>query len=1010
MQGKARCMPIMEGLESRLLLDGTVMVSVAGSTLKIMGDNMDNDVAISQIGDNFVVQGLNGTAILNNDTLTGIENILIKMRNGDDTVTLASDIDIDGKFVFDGSAGDDALITAGAFKADGSVIVSGTDTDAVAASGTLGIDSSVVITDANEAAGNVVFTGHNGIAAVGFVKIENLTAQAAVGGIDITDFDGDVATATLGFNLVDNVEVGTTVTLSDGVDEITFTAVEAGEDDLANEFAVGADTAATIANLEAKIDAHPTLDIDATDNGDSTMTLDQENAGDDGNTTIGLTFPGDTTIAAVDFAGGADAVGVGDEIIISDGTVAVAFVCVANGTAAEDNEFDIEATADDTLDNLKAALDAVAGAGNLDITAAQPGIGGGDHAITLANDNDGAAGNVDIVLDSGAAWAIVGMAGGADAFEAGATVTLDDGINAPVTFTAIALGEVPAVETEFAIGANAGATMTNLSNAVLAYEAAADAGTFLLTSNGVGGNGVELQSTIGATQDWTNALGNQAIATTGAEGQWTVVDLGDADNGGTAGVNGYSMEDGDTIVLDDGVTEVTFTAGTDFAIGTTEQLTAQNFRDAVNASALTVTATINAGDDTQVDLVNYALFSDDANTAIVTTDFDAGGDNDAAPTDFAGGQAASIVTTVDVTVGDWVVLDDGVNEQILIQAVDSTPAAGTPRFEIGATVAETAMNLVNAINGLANLDITATLNADNTIALVNDATGEVGNTVISVNAGGGILDVDGEMTGGAEAVHVNIADGATVTIDDGVADATLTAGTDFAVGATVAETATNIADAINASGLGVTATAAGGLVTVINDTAGFEGNQAIIVTDANGNLDADGMDGGAGGSLTAGSLLAKMGSGDNQVELGGGAIAGGTTIVGAGKDGSDDIAIDSMELASVRIQLGKDSSTFSIDNTDVTGNFLLKGGAGDDMMLIDQLGTGGSTFADRTIFKTNGGADLILDDASTAYTLDAKNVLRFLGKKGDEAMLNDDGEIFGTSVSNPVYKYVDGAL
>ena len=78
----------MEGLESRLLLSGNVLVSVANGDLKITGDSGDNQITIEQTGTGaYTIEGI-GTTVQNaTDPLqvTGaIRNIIIDMSKGGD--------------------------------------------------------------------------------------------------------------------------------------------------------------------------------------------------------------------------------------------------------------------------------------------------------------------------------------------------------------------------------------------------------------------------------------------------------------------------------------------------------------------------------------------------------------------------------------------------------------------------------------------------------------------------------------------------------------------------------------------------------------------------------------------------------------------------------------------------------------------------------------------------------------------------------------------------------------
>ncbi len=129
----------LEALESRLLLSGTVTVSLVSGTLNITGDVSDNHISLLQTAPGaYTIAGLEGTlvkkgaSILASQQVTGAtKDISIDMsvgavngNAGNDTVELAGDLHVGnvnlttlqgtrGNFTFKGSAGNDQLFLGG---------------------------------------------------------------------------------------------------------------------------------------------------------------------------------------------------------------------------------------------------------------------------------------------------------------------------------------------------------------------------------------------------------------------------------------------------------------------------------------------------------------------------------------------------------------------------------------------------------------------------------------------------------------------------------------------------------------------------------------------------------------------------------------------------------------------------------------------------------------------------------------------------------------------------------
>jgi hypothetical protein len=86
----------LEQLETRRLLAGNVSVSRSGNTLFVRGDNAANEIGIfSAGGDDFTVVGtdttINGSDDLDGQTFSGIRNLNVDLRGGDDVVGIADD-------------------------------------------------------------------------------------------------------------------------------------------------------------------------------------------------------------------------------------------------------------------------------------------------------------------------------------------------------------------------------------------------------------------------------------------------------------------------------------------------------------------------------------------------------------------------------------------------------------------------------------------------------------------------------------------------------------------------------------------------------------------------------------------------------------------------------------------------------------------------------------------------------------------------------------------------------
>jgi len=363
---------------------------------------------------------------------------------------------------------------------------------------------------------------------------------------------------------------------------------------------------------------------------------------------------------------------------------------------------------------------------------------------------------------------------------------------------------------------------------------------------------------------------------------------------GVGGVN-----DGDTFTLSDG-TNPTKTFEFDSNGSVAPGNVAVTFIAGVPSSG-TLTA-IAAGGAGIADGDTFEL--DDGVNPAVTFEFDSNGSvtpGNVPVTFIAAVQATGNLTATaadpitGILDGDTFVLDDGVNPAVTFEFdTGGGVAPGNVAVTLGSTTdtstqVKTAMLL--AIAGAA-IDITATSGVGDTIDLINDLAGTVGNIAITESfangvslfpfgmAGGidwstaatirtnmvaaingAVLDITASPGAGTNVDLVNDLNGTfgNIAITETLASGTLTpvgmaGGIDDATDTTIA---TAIITAVNgAAPLNVTASqGAGATANLVNDTAGAFGNIAITETLASGTLTPVGMAGGSTPSLTNRALV-----------------------------------------------------------------------------------------------------------------------------------------------------------
>ncbi|MEI7835903.1 MAG: hypothetical protein WCK05_05775, partial [Planctomycetota bacterium] len=210
-----------------------------------------------------------------------------------------------------------------------------------------------------------------------------------------------VGTALTGGNST-NVVAGDLITLDDGTNPtVTFTFGTG-----AGKVAVGINKEASAANLANAINNATLLAITAVDNGDGTITLTQDAAGREGNTSV---VENSNAITATAFAGALDGTTLsdGDTLTVDDGVNPAVVFTAREGTASGAHEFVIGGSSVRAMANAVAAINAANIAGDVSISAAD----NFDGSASLTNDNTGISGN-QTVLTSGDNFAGSGMDSG----------------------------------------------------------------------------------------------------------------------------------------------------------------------------------------------------------------------------------------------------------------------------------------------------------------------------------------------------------------------------------------------------------------------------------------------------------------------------------------------------------------------------------------------------------------------------------------------------------------------
>ncbi len=121
----------VESLESRTMLAGNVHVIVSGDNMIINGDSDSNEIMVYSLVDTIGVLGGNGTTVTGDVfdlTTADLNKLTIKMKSGDDHVTVGPRIEATGKVRIIGGGGDDQITVQGTFN-DKVTVNGGADSD-----------------------------------------------------------------------------------------------------------------------------------------------------------------------------------------------------------------------------------------------------------------------------------------------------------------------------------------------------------------------------------------------------------------------------------------------------------------------------------------------------------------------------------------------------------------------------------------------------------------------------------------------------------------------------------------------------------------------------------------------------------------------------------------------------------------------------------------------------------------------------------------------------------------
>jgi hypothetical protein len=814
---KREQIPVFEGMEPRLLLNGTVLATAVGNTLTITGDQQDNQIAIANVAGAMQVTETGDGKVVNKGTMTGIQNIIIRMRGADDSVVLTSTLNLSGRFMFDGGPGNNRLEDALGVQATGGLTVTGRTTG-TAAAGDITIHGG--ITPATFADGEVTFVQTPATAATGSIVINSILGANPVGAITLHSNLGSAAHNRVTFA---NLPLdGDIVNVDDGVntdidflakDDLSDPAVQ-GEFRIATGGTADENLEATIVNFVNAVNAAngttPTdLNVRATAPapGGTQVVLTSTVVGVAGNYTVTPTAGGRITANAVtsgvdpvlvNLLGGATA----ETLTLKDGVNTVLFTAIPGVPVAGTTNFQIGLDGSETLDNLAAAIAAKTLAGGLTITVAKVLNGGGDTiALTLTNTVKSDAGNatalvpnVVVAPTTPAEWVATQMVGGIADFKVDDSVTLNDGQGHTLTFVGKATLSTPAVATEFQIdpGNSAAQTILNLQTKITDANTAVPPAT-----RGVLEISADNASDIQEVQTLTASAAPTAgkfIINVGAA-QTTPLDYNAATGVVDAALEAIPAIGAGMVSVTGGFTSPTnvYTITFDSSLGDVAAMTVTNGTPGLTAGAVAVTVTDGLGPNgnglSTADADKKLLLTDtwaDITTAAASLGIQAVTKSGAqwTVTGMTGGKDASTTN-----VNDSITLNDGVNPPVTFVAwAPASVVAHMPQFGTAITADQAAINFANAVNGYTNgtdpvskLLISAVVDpaGSDTVVLTNNLAGAAGNQDITlgfnVTGPAGVTitspaDAKGkEMFGGTDDTKFqNLKANDYVTIDDGV--------------------------------------------------------------------------------------------------------------------------------------------------------------------------------------------------------------------------------------------------
>lgn len=469
--------------------------------------------------------------------------------------------------------------------------------------------------------------------------------------------------------------------------------------------------------------------------------------------------------------------GVGNTFTVDGQT----FTAVKAGEGNDGTQFEVGATIDDTRDNLVAALNA-----NNSISGTYTAAAGGAGALTLTEDstNDGSADNAGL----GAAAVAANKAQYAMEitrnFTNGDTITVGD-----VTYEA---------GTDFAVGGDIATTVTNIKNAIVGSGDANDTAYDVTITD----------------PTWTGSTDNNVLVFTN---KVAGVDANDVDmKASTVGIgapaNGVykfevktNFEEGQKVTIGD----VTLTAGTansatTFKVDNDVDSTASNIYAALTAAK-------GAGKlaDYNIGAMGTGI---DADTIVLTEVAPSG-------TDLAAPTVENIAAVAGVSSFE-VSTNFSAGDKITIDGQELTVAGAGDAAEIKSLI-----------------DGNGTLNAKYTVTLGNSKFGTNDKVIITENAASGsdLADPTGTVdnvvakAGDFEfKVTTNFADRDRIVVDGQA----LLAGTDFKVGNTATDTATNIKTALEGTSLNdkYTITSSGDTLKLVEKAGYIDGTDMVSPT------------------------------------------------------------------------------------------------------------------------------------------------------------------------------------